>query len=93
MIEIILEIVKAILMVLGACVLGVFIYAAVRVLINKFNRWRKNGCKIKCLCKPHTYELYWFFHNSGELTLKCTKCGKIKKIIVDRESFNSGMWK
>lgn len=93
MLEIVLEIVKAILMVLGACVLGVFVYIAILTLINKFNRWRKNGCKIKCLCKPHIYKFYWFFPDSGELTLKCKKCGKIKKIIVDRESFDTGMWK
>ena len=88
-----IEIVKTIFMTLGRCVFGVSIYAAVRVLINKFNRWRKNGCKIKCLCKPHIYEFYWYIHNSGELALKCKKCGKIKKIIVDKESFDSGMWK
>lgn len=87
-----LEIVKTIFMILGAYVFGVFIYATVRVSINKFNRWRKKGCKIKCLCKPHIYKCYWFFHSSGELTLKCKKCGKIKKIIVDRESFNSWIW-
>lgn len=87
-----LEIVKTIFMILGAYVFGVFIYATVRVSINRFNRWRKNGCKIKCLCKPHIYDFYWFFPDSGELALKCKKCRKIKKIIVDRESFNSGMW-
>lgn len=88
-----LDLVKTIFMTLGACVFIVFVYRVILMLINKFNRWRKKGCEIKCLCKPHTYEFYWFFHNSGELALKCTKCGKIKKIIVDRESFDSGMWK
>ena len=53
-----LELVKTIFMILGAYVFGVFIYATVRVLINRFNRWRKNGCKIKCLCKPHIYKFY-----------------------------------
>ena len=38
-----LELVKTIFMILGAYVFGVFIYATVRVLINRFNRWRKNG--------------------------------------------------
>lgn len=56
---IMIEIVKTIFMILGAYVFGVFIYAVVRVSINKFNRWRKNGCKIKCLCKPHIYKFYW----------------------------------
>lgn len=88
-----LEIIKTIFMTIGECVFAVFVYMIILMLINKFNRWRKNGCKIKCLCKPHIYECYWFFHSSGELTLKCKKCGKIKKIIVDKESFDSGMWK
>ena len=43
---IMIEIVKTIFMILGAYVFGVFIYATVRVSINRFNRWRKNGCKI-----------------------------------------------
>lgn len=88
-----LKFVKTIFTMLGGYIFGVFIYAAVRVLINRFNRWRKNGCKIKCLCKPHIYKFYWYFPDSGELTLKCKKCGKINKIIVDKESFDSGMWK
>lgn len=88
-----LELVKTIFMTIGACVFAVFVYMIILVLINKFNRWRKKGCKIKCLCKPHTYKFYWFFHDSGELILKCKKCGKIKKIIVDRESFDNGMWR
>lgn len=88
-----LEPVKTIFMTIGISTVGFMIYVVACVIINKFNRWRKNGCKIKCLCKPHTYEFYWFFHNSEELTLKCKKCGKIKKIIVDRGSFDNGMWK
>ena len=87
-----LEPVKTIFMTIGICTVGFMIYVVTCEIINKFKRWRKNGCKIKCLCKPHTYELYWFIHNSGELELKCKKCGKIKKIIVDKESFDSGMW-
>ena len=87
-----IEAIKEIFMMLGMCVVAVIIYGLFCTIINKFNRWRKNGCKIKCLCKPHIYKCYWFFHSSGELTLKCKKCGKIKKIIVDRESFNSWIW-
>ena len=88
-----IEILKAIFMTIGISTVGFMIYVVVCEIINKFNRWRKNGCKIKCLCKPHIYEFYWFFPNSGELALKCKKCGKIKKIIVDKESFDTGMWK
>ena len=87
------ELVKTIFMAIGIFTVGLMIYVVTCGIINKFDRWRKNGCKIKCLCKPHTYEFYWFFHNSGELALKCKKCGKIKKIIVDKESFDSSMWK
>lgn len=88
-----IEAIKEIFMMLGMCVVAVIIYGLFCTIINKFNRWRKNGCKIKCLCKPHIYKCYWFFHSSGELALKCKKCGKIKKIIVDKESFDSWMWK
>lgn len=88
-----LEPVKTIFMTIGISTVGFMIYVVTCEIINKFNGWRKNGCKIKCLCKPHIYECYWFFPNSEELTLKCKKCGKIKKIIVDRESFDNGMWR
>lgn len=88
-----IEILKPIFMTIGISTVGFMIYVVVCEIINKFNRWRKNGCKIKCLCKPHIYEFYWFFPNSGELALKCKKCGKIKKIIVDKEPFDTGMWK
>lgn len=84
-----LEILKPIFMTIGISTVGFMIYVVAREIINKFNRWCKNGCKIKCLCKPHIYECYWFFPNSGELALKCKKCGEIKKIIVDEEFFNS----
>lgn len=78
---------------IGALMVGMKIGDILLFLWYKFNRWRKNGCKIKCLCKPHIYKFYWYFPDSGELTLKCKKCGKINKIIVDKESFDSGMWK
>lgn len=58
-------------------------------LWDKFKRWRKNGCKIKTLCKPHAYQIYGYWPNAeeGELILKCSKCGKSKKIYIDTESF------
>lgn len=52
---------------------------------DKFKRWRKAGCKIKMLCKPHIYDFYYMWQDDGELTLKCKKCGKIKKLYVDVE--------
>lgn len=88
-----LEIMKTIFMTIGISTVSFIIYAVACDTIYRFNRWRKNGCKIKCLCKPHIYKFYWYFPDSGELVLKCKKCGKINKIIVDKESFDSGMWK
>lgn len=60
-------------------------------LLKKINRWRKKGCKIKCLCKPHIYQIYYYWPKSGEgeLILKCSKCGKCKKIYIDTESFEN----
>lgn len=52
-----IEAIKEILMALGTCVVGIAIYGIFCGIISKFNRWRKNGCKIKCLCKPHVYEI------------------------------------
>lgn len=55
-----IEVIKEILMALGTCVVAVSIYGLLCTIINKFNRWRKNGCKIKCLCKPYKYKLVWY---------------------------------
>lgn len=82
-----IEMIKEILMMLGICVVGLAIYVLFCTTINKFNRWRKNGCKIKCLCKPHVYEFDFCWPNSGELGLKCKKCGKRKRLYIDTESF------
>lgn len=86
-----IEAIKEILMMLGICVVGLAIYILFNVTINKFNRWRKKGCKIKCLCKPHAYQIwgYWPRSGEGELILKCSKCGKRKKIYIDTESFEN----
>ena len=51
------------------------------------DEWRKKGCKIKMLCKPHVYDFYCMWPDDGELNLKCKKCGKITKLYVDVESF------
>lgn len=60
-------------------------------LWDKFKRWCKNGCKIKFFCKPHAYQIwgYWPRSGEGELILKCSKCGKRKKIYIDTESFEN----
>ena len=53
-----IEVIKQIIMAFGTCVVAVTIYGLLCATINKFNKWRKSGCKIKCLCKPHKYRLF-----------------------------------
>lgn len=82
------EMIKEILMMLGVCVVGLAVYILFYVAINKFNRWRKKGCKIKCLCKPHVYEIQWHWCRDGETELVCKKCGKKKTMFIDFDSYN-----
>lgn len=77
------DMIREILMMLGICVVGVAVYILLHEIINKFNRWRKNGCKIKCLCKPHVYEIEWHWCRDGETELVCKKCGKKKTLFID----------
>lgn len=81
------EMIKEILMMLGVCVVGLAVYILFYVTINKFNRWRKKGCKIKCLCKPHVYEIQWHWCRDGETELVCKKCGKKKTLFIDFDSY------
>ena len=60
-----IEMIKEILMMLGLCVVGLAVYVLLHIIISKFKKWRKNGCKIKCLCKPHVYEIKWYWANDG----------------------------
>ena len=78
-----IEVIKEIFMMLGMCVVAVIIYGLFCTIINKLNRWRKNGCKIKCLCKPHKYKLVWYWRNTEEAVLECKKCGKRKQVFID----------
>ena len=78
-----IEMIKEILMMIGVCVVGLAVYILFYVTINKFNRWRKKGCKIKCLCKPHVYEIQWHWCRDGETELVCKKCGKKKTLFID----------
>ena len=81
--------IKMFFMAIGIFTVGFMIYIVAYNTIHKFNRWRKNGCKIKCLCKPHIYKAYWIDDYSGEAFVKCKKCGKTKKIVIDIESFKN----
>lgn len=82
-----IEAIKEIFMMLGMCVVGLAVCILLYAIINKFNRWRKNGCKIKCLCKPHVYEIQWHWEKDGETLLVCKKCGKKKTLFIDFDSF------
>lgn len=77
------DMIREILMILGLCVVGLAVYVLLYTIINKFRKWRKNGCKIKCLCKPHVYEIEWHWVNDGETLLVCKKCGKKKTLFID----------
>ena len=78
-----IEAIKEIFMAVGMCVVAVIIYGLFYAIISKFNRWRKNRCKIKCLCKPHKYKLVWYWRNTEEAVLECKKCGKRKQVFID----------
>lgn len=81
-----IEAIKEIFMMLGMGVVAVIIYGLLCTTINKFNRWRKNGCKIKFLCKPHKYKLVWYWRDTEEAILECKKCGKRKQVFIDYDS-------
>lgn len=81
-----IEVIKEILMAVGMCVVAVIIQGLLFATINKFNKWRKNGCKIKCLCKPHKYKLVWYQLDAEKAILECEKCGKGKQVFIDYDS-------
>ena len=81
-----IEAIKEFFMMLGMCVVGLAVCILLYAIISKFNRWRKNGCKIKCLCKPHKYKLVWYWSNTEEAILECKKCGKRKQVFIDYDS-------
>lgn len=48
-----------------------------------FKKVYKNQRKIKCLCKHEYSRDFWITHkNYEDITLKCRKCGKKKKITI-----------
>ena len=81
-----IEAIKEILMAVGMCAVAAIIYGLFYAIISEFNRWRKNGCKIKCLCKPHKYKLVWYLTDTEEAVLECKKCGKRKQVFIDYDS-------
>lgn len=81
-----IEAIKEFFMMLGMYVVEFTVCILLYAIISKFNRWRKNGCKIKCLCKPHKYKLVWYWRNTEEAILECKKCGKRKQVFIDYDS-------
>lgn len=71
---------------LGGFTAACIIEEVILIIWKKIKRWRRDGCKIKCLCKPHIYKAYWI-DDSGKAFMKCKKCGKNKKIVIDIKSF------
>jgi hypothetical protein len=81
------ELAKTTFMAIGVFTVALMIHVVSCEIINKFRKWRKNGCKIKCLCKPHVYEIEWHWVNDGETLLVCKKCGKKKTLFIDFDSY------
>lgn len=80
------EIIKLFALI-GVAVVVIGIYLCAEEKWLKIKYWRKHKTKIKCLCKPHVYEPDWIWSDK-EAEFKCIKCGKKKKMYIDRESFN-----
>lgn len=77
---------------IGLATVSLGIYLCAEAICQKIKYWRKHKTKIKCLCKPHVYEIDWIWRDR-KLNLKCKKCGKQKSILIDRKSFNEWFWK
>lgn len=75
---------------IGALTVGMKIGDILLFVWDKFHDWRKNGCKIKYLCKPHIYEVQWHWCRDGETKLVCKKCGKKKTLFIDFDSYFGG---
>lgn len=66
-------------MVVGSATVALVVACFLTVLEGKIKSWRKNGCKIKCLCK-HEYDVQFVNIIHRDALLKCRKCGKKKRI-------------
>ena len=77
---------KEIQIIMGQGTIAIVILISIIILLEKFKYWRKNGCKIKCLCKPHKYKLVWYYLDTEEAVLECEKCGKRKQVFIDYDS-------
>ncbi len=74
-----IEVVKSILAAIGFIVVAYMFSLSLAYCAESVSDWRKNGCKFKCLCK-HEYDVEFPDSLRGEVSLKCRKCGKKKRI-------------
>lgn len=74
-----IEFAKSFFMMVGTITTALVLTYFVLKLEEKFNSWRKNGCKIKCLCK-HEYNIETVSYCQNSILLRCEKCGKLKTI-------------
>lgn len=81
-----MRVIEDILMMIGSFVVALVLIYVICFVINKINYYRANKTKCKLLCKPHIYGVDWIWNNK-ETVLKCKKCGKEKKMYIDRTSF------
>lgn len=72
-------VVKEILMIVGTGTVVFVVACFLTEFEEKIKSWRKNDCKIKCLCK-HEYDIQFVNTMYRDVILKCRKCGKKKKI-------------
>lgn len=81
-----MNIFKEIFSVIGACTVVVIMVLTIESARSKIKYWREHKTKIKCLCKPHIYSLYWIWSDK-EAVFRCIKCNKTKKMHIDKKSF------
>lgn len=74
-----IRVVKEILTIAGTGTVVFVVACFLTEFEEKIKSWRKNDCKIKCLCK-HEYDVQFVNTMYRDVILKCRKCGKKKKI-------------
>lgn len=75
-----------ILCVTGALTILTLMLIVIDKVSEKIKYWRAYKTKNKCLCKPHVYRLDWSWDDK-KYEFECIKCGKKKKMYIDRKSF------
>ena len=79
-------IIRDILVVIGFATAVTALWILTMDCAERFQRWRKKGCKIKCICK-HTYEIQYIVDDE-RMHIRCKTCGRYKILHFDEESLN-----